>query len=153
MEIIKACSTLVTDNELLTADVRPEAQRLYPLLSENELLALIVSRNSIGNANTMLAADHYSPDAFILRSAPHNHMVHDSIPPGSYIMLDPRAEASDNSLMAYALLDQNAIAVGVRDSSWDGYFISLGDRAIHITSKRCKPLWPALAVIGYELTP
>jgi|GEM_PF-5580698 len=151
MAIIEANNTLVADSTLPTTEELPEAQRLYPLLTEHELLALIVNRNSLGNGNTMLAADVYSPDAFILRTAPHNHLLHEAVPPGSYVMLDPRAEACDNSLMAFALLDQNAIAVGVRDCSWDGYFISLGDRAIHITSKRCKPLWPALAVIGYEL--
>lgn len=125
--------------------------REYQLLTEYQLLSLIHTPMNSYDADAMVAAGDYSADAFILRTAAHNHMVHENIPPGSCVMLDPRAEVGENAMMAYALLDQNVIAIGVRDDSWDGYFISLGDRAVHITSKRCKPLWPAVAVVGYEL--
>ncbi|MEJ2415482.1 MAG: hypothetical protein P8Y45_00805 [Exilibacterium sp.] len=134
-------------------------RRAYQVLTEVELIDLIVNRNSRynprhnprHNPRTMLAQEPYSSSAFILQTAAHNQLIHENIPPGSYVMIDPLAEVDDNSIMAFALPQQNTVALGIRDSSWEGYFISFGGRAVHITDKRCVPLWSGVAVVGFEL--
>ncbi len=126
-------------------------RRAYQVLTEVELIDLIVNRNPRHNPRTMLAQEPYSSSAFILQTAAHNQLIHENIPPGSYVMIDPLAETDDNSIMAFALPQQNTVALGIRDSSWEGYFISFGGRAVHITDKRCVPLWSGVAVVGFEL--
>jgi len=128
-----------------------EQKRSYQVLTETELIQLIVYRSAQNRSRTMPVIGEYSSTAFVLQTAAHNQLIYEEIPPGSFVMIDPHAEATQNSVMAYALPDQNTVALGIRDLAWEGYFISFGGRASHITSKRCVPLWPVVAVVGFDL--
>ena len=137
--------------EVLPAGQSSGENPAYRLLTEIELIQLIVERSVGRHSRTMVGSANYSDRAFILQTAAHNQLIHEDIPPGSFVMIDPRVEPAENQIVAYALPDQNSIALGIRDPGWDGYFLSFGGRAVHITSKRCIPLWPAVAVVGYDL--
>ncbi len=125
--------------------------RAYQLLTESELVQMIVDRNVGHTPRHMRSVGEHSERAFILQTAAHNQLIHESIPPGSFVMIDPRVEVTEERVVAFALPENNSIALGIRDPGWDGYFLSFGGRAVHITSKRCIPLWPVVAVVGYDL--
>ncbi|TQV66160.1 hypothetical protein FKG94_27440 [Exilibacterium tricleocarpae] len=137
--------------EVLPTHQASETHPAYRLLSEIELIQLVVDRSVGPHSRTMVSTAGYSDRAFILQTAAHNQLIHEDIPPGSFVMIDPRVEIAEHQIVAYALPDQNSIALGIRDAGWEGYFLSFGGRAVHITSKRCIPLWPAVAVVGYDL--
>ena len=138
----------VTD---IAADGDVSRGRAYQLLTEVELVQMITNRSVGHTPRTMFSTSNYSERAFILQTAAHNQLIHENIPPGSFVMIDPRVQVTEECVVAFAMPEHNSIALGVRDSGWDGYFLSFGGRAVHITSKRCIPLWPAVAVVGYDL--